>query len=66
MMAPFSLHFPNQGDFLIDNQWTFEVGGRAKKGGQIYDVKDAFLVVDDAPFPVAIQTILLWSLSWLY
>ena len=34
-------------DFLVDNRYTFEVGGKKKRQRQIQDTADAFIVKDD-------------------
>ncbi len=39
--------YPKQGDFLIDHQYFFEVGGKNKSFEQIKDLPDSFLAVDD-------------------
>ena len=39
--------FPQRGDFLVDDQYLFEVGGRKKSFEQIADVANSFLAVDD-------------------
>ena len=39
--------YPKRGDFLIDDKYLFEVGGRRKSFEQIKDVSDSFLAVDD-------------------
>ena len=38
---------PLRGDFLINDKYLFEVGGRKKSFEQIADVPDSFLAVDD-------------------
>lgn len=41
-----SLPVKNHGDFLIDNQYLFEVGGPNKKFSQIADIPNSYLAVD--------------------
>lgn len=38
---------PTSGDFLVDEKYLFEVGGRNKKFSQIADIPDSYLAVDD-------------------
>ncbi len=38
---------PAKGDFLVDDRYTFEVGGAGKTYRQISDVPDSFLALDD-------------------
>ena len=39
--------YPQKGDFLVDNQYLFEVGGREKDLAQIAAYKNSFLAVDN-------------------
>lgn len=39
--------YPKQGDFLVDKQYLFEVGGKSKTFAQIKDEPNSFLAVDD-------------------
>jgi hypothetical protein len=36
----------NDGDFLINNKYTFEVGGKNKSFKQIKDINNSYLVID--------------------
>ena len=38
---------PLKGDFLVDDKYLFEVGGKKKSFEQIKDIPDSFLAVDD-------------------
>ena len=40
-----SLH--DKGDFLLDDQWIIEVGGKSKDSKQIKGEKEAYLAIDD-------------------
>jgi len=42
-----SVTSPEQGDYLVDGRYLFEVGGRRKSFKQIKDIPDSFLAVDD-------------------
>lgn len=42
-----TITLPKQGDFLIDGQYTFEVGGKGKKKKQLINIADAYVVRDD-------------------
>lgn len=57
--------YPKQGDFLIDGQYLFEVGGRRKTFDQIADVPDSFLAVDDTEVGYG-NRIPLWMFGFLY
>lgn len=41
------LHYPTKGDFLVDEKYTFEIGGKNKGFEQIKDIKNSFVVADD-------------------
>lgn len=47
MLAAHHVAFTGVGDFLVDDQFTFEVGGRNKKFKQIKDVPESFIAMDD-------------------
>lgn len=57
--------YSGTGDFLIDGQYTFEVGGRNKKFQQIKDVPDSFLAIDDLDIGTG-NRIPLWMFGLLY
>jgi len=43
----YKVHYANQGDFLVDEKYTIEVGGKSKSFKQIKDIENSFVVVDD-------------------
>lgn len=56
---------PQQGDFLIDNQYTFEIGGKGKSNRQIKQVNNAYIVKDD--IEIGSQGVIpLWLFGFLY
>ncbi|MDD3741746.1 MAG: AAA family ATPase [Bacteroidales bacterium] len=54
-----------KGDFIIDNKYVFELGGKNKKQKQIQGIKDAFVVKDDIDTGV-LNIIPLWLFGFLY
>jgi predicted AAA+ superfamily ATPase len=56
---------PPNGDFLLNNQYVFEVGGKSKGRKQIKDSKNAFVVADDIEQGV-FDKIPLWLFGFLY
>lgn len=56
---------PLKGDFLVDDKFLFEVGGRKKSFEQIADVPDSFLAVDDTEVGHG-NRIPLWMFGFLY
>ncbi len=56
---------PKRGDFLVDGQYTFEIGGRNKGFEQIKDIPDSYLAVDDIETGIG-KKIPLWLFGFLY
>lgn len=57
--------YPERGDFMVDNLYTFEVGGKGKTLKQIAGIEDTYLIRDDIEFG-AQGIIPLWMLGLLY
>lgn len=57
--------YPLKGDFLIDDKYLFEVGGRKKSFEQVKDVPDSFLAVDDTEVGHG-NRIPLWMFGFTY
>lgn len=60
-----TLHYPNKGDFLIDEKYTFEIGGKNKSFEQIKDLPNSFAVADDIEIGFK-NKIPLWLFGFLY
>jgi len=56
---------PKQGDFLIDDDILFEVGGTSKRSKQIKGIDNSYLIKDDIEHGFA-TTIPLWLFGFLY
>ena len=54
-----------QGDFKVDEKYTFEIGGRSKDFSQIAGVKDSYIFADDRDMPDGAK-LPLWMLGFLY
>ena len=54
-----------QGDFKIDNKYTFEIGGRGKDFTQIAGLKDSYIFADNWDIPEG-SKLPLWMLGLLY
>lgn len=63
--AGVSIKYSSVGDFLIDDKYTIEVGGKDKSFRQIKTTKNAFIVVDDLERG-ATNKIPLWLFGFLY
>jgi predicted AAA+ superfamily ATPase len=42
-----SLNYVDKGDFLVDERYTVEIGGKNKNFNQIKDIHESFIVADD-------------------
>ncbi|KAF0218058.1 MAG: ATPase [Geobacteraceae bacterium] len=60
-----SVSVPGQGDFLVDDTITFEVGGKNKDGRQIRNVANAWLALDGIEIGHG-NRIPLWLFGYLY
>lgn len=56
---------PIQGDFMVDNKYLFEIGGKNKTFEQIKDVQDSYLAVDGIDIGSR-NRIPLWMFGLLY
>jgi uncharacterized protein len=56
---------PNDGDFIINEQYTFEIGGASKSFKQIAHVKNSYLALDDMPVGIK-NKIPLWLFGFMY
>ena len=54
-----------KGDFLVDERWTFEVGGKSKSDTQIRKVKNSLLALDEIEHAY-LNRIPLWLFGFLY
>ncbi len=59
------VNYTDQGDFLVDGNYHFEVGGKNKSWNQIKDLNDAFLALDGIEFGFR-DKIPLWMFGFLY
>ena len=56
---------PQKGDFLVDNKFTFEIGGKNKGQKQIKNIEDSYIVKDDIETGV-MNIIPLWLFGLIY
>lgn len=59
------VNYPAHGDFLVDHQYLFEVGGKSKTFEQIKDIPNSYLAVDDIEIG-HLDRIPLWMFGLLY
>ena len=60
-----NLSLPDKGDFLVDNKYILEVGGKNKTQKQIQNLSNSFLVKDDVELGV-LNNIPLWLFGFIY
>ena len=65
MLSNYKLSYPKQGDFLIDDKYIVEVGGKNKSYKQIKDMDNSFIVADDIEVGYK-NKIPLWLFGFLY
>ncbi|MEA2110649.1 MAG: AAA family ATPase [Campylobacterota bacterium] len=61
----YEVAYPKQGDFLVDDKYIFEIGGKNKSFDQIKDVENSYLVKDDIEIGFK-NSIPLWLFGFLY
>lgn len=61
----YEVTYPNTGDFYVDNQYIFEIGGKGKGKRQIKDLSSAFITADDIEIGIS-NKIPLWLFGFLY
>ncbi|WP_262917664.1 ATP-binding protein [Cognataquiflexum rubidum] len=57
--------YPQQGDFLIDDKYLFEIGGKNKDFSQIANLPDSFIAADDLEYGLG-NKIPLYLFGFLY
>lgn len=59
------LQYADRGDFLVDQKYTFEIGGKGKSKHQIEGMDNAFIAADDIEIGFN-EKIPLWLFGFLY
>ncbi|MDR1730305.1 MAG: AAA family ATPase [Prevotellaceae bacterium] len=59
------IEYVNNGDFIANNTFTFEVGGKGKTNEQIKNVKNSFIISDNIEYGFG-NKIPLWLFGFLY
>ena len=65
MSVAHEVKFPQKGDFLVNDRYLFEVGGKNKTFNQIKDISDSFLAVDETEVGLS-NRIPLWMFGMTY
>jgi hypothetical protein len=61
----YTIGYPKSGDFMIDEKWIFEIGGKDKGFKQIKDSANAYIVADDIEVGID-NKIPLWLFGFVY
>ncbi len=59
------VEIPKSGDFIIDDKYIFEIGGKSKTRKQIIDLQDAYIVSDNIEYGFK-NKIPLWVFGFMY
>jgi uncharacterized protein len=65
LKAKHDVYHSNVSDFLVDNKFTFEIGGKNKNNSQIAGVENSFVAADNLEFGSGTH-IPLWLFGFLY
>jgi len=65
LQSQYSVTAPEKGDFLVDNRYVFEIGGKQKKHDQIAGIPDSYVLRDDMEYPIG-KFLPLWIFGCLY
>ena len=59
------INYTSKGDFLVDEKYTFEIGGKNKSFKQIADLSNSYVVADDIEIGF-VNKVPLWLFGFLY
>ncbi len=65
MSSLYKVHYPKSGDFMVDEKYVFEVGGKSKSQKQLTNIDNSFVVADDLEYSVG-NKLPLWLFGFLY
>ena len=65
LLTLYKVKLSKQADFLVNDKYTFEIGGKSKGQKQIEGIENAWIVKDDIELPL-LNTIPLWLIGLLY
>ena len=61
----YKINMPKQGDFIVNNKYTFEIGGKGKDRHQLKGLKNSWIIKDDLETAVG-NALPLWMFGLLY
>ena len=65
LIGSYQVNYSKQGDFVVDNRYTIEVGGGNKSGNQVSGLEQAYIAADNIEYSVQ-NKIPLWLFGFLY
>ena len=65
MSFGYSIYYIDRGDFLVDETYTFEIGGKNKGFEQIKNIPHSYVVADDIEIGFD-SKVPLWLFGFLY
>lgn len=65
MSVQHRVNYPSSGDFIVEGQYVFEIGGKTKKGNQIRGVANSWIARDDIEHGAG-NVIPLWLFGFTY
>jgi hypothetical protein len=65
LMVGHRVNIPLKGDFLIDDTYLFEIGGKNKSTSQITGIPNSYVVKDDLEYPAG-SALPLWLFGFIY
>ena len=60
-----TINYPKSGDFIVDDRYIFEIGGKDKNFSQLKNIKNSFVGADDIEIGVD-HKIPLWMFGFIY
>ena len=60
-----TINYPKSGDFIVDDRYVFEIGGKDKSFSQLKNIKNGFVGADDIEIGVD-HKIPLWMFGFIY
>jgi predicted AAA+ superfamily ATPase len=64
LVAKHQIHYHDRGDFIVDDEFVFEIGGRSKNAKQLDKKENGYIAADDIEIGDA-QQIPLWMFGFL-
>ncbi|MFA9391300.1 MAG: ATP-binding protein [Prolixibacteraceae bacterium] len=65
LSSTYTTNYPKAGDFIVENRYTFEVGGKNKTQKQIANIENSYIISDQIEVGIG-NKIPIWLLGFLY